>query len=267
MSSAAAETRRVRPTGAVTRGTTARRRLRRVDRWLLDRHPGLVRTADLLVVDLGFGAVPVTTTHLHALIRAANPNARVVGLEIDPVRVATAAAWTAPGLTFGRGGFELAGLRPHVVRAFNVLRQYDEHDVAGAWSLMTGALAPGGLVVEGTCDESGRLAAWVTLDAEGPRTLTLAVDPLRPPGAVAARLPKVLVHRNRPGEEVHRLLAELDGQWHRCASVAVFSPHQRLAAAVEGLAALGWPVLDGPARWRRGELTVAWSAVGPADSR
>ncbi|HPV89711.1 MAG TPA: class I SAM-dependent methyltransferase, partial [Ornithinibacter sp.] len=25
----------------------------------------------------------------------------------------------------------------------------------------------------------------------------------------------------------------------------------------------GWPVLDGPARWRVGELTLAWDAVAP----
>lgn len=39
----------------------------------------------------------------------------------------------------------------------------------------------------------------------------------------AERLPKVLIHRNVPGE----------------------------------------PVLDGPSRWRLGELTLDWSAVAP----
>jgi hypothetical protein len=263
----AAETRRVRAVGVATRGTTSRRRLRRVDRWLLDHHPGLVRTSGLLVVDLGFGATPVTTVALHALIRAANPSARVVGLEIDPQRVQSAASWVAPGLSFDRGGFELAGLRPHVVRALNVLRQYDEGDVGAAWSLMTSALAVGGVVIEGSCDENGRLGTWVTLGAEGARALTLAVDPLLPPSAVAARLPKALIHRNRPGEPVHRLITDFDHQWQRSASVGVFSPRQRLVAAAQGLSALGWPILDGPARWRRGELTVAWSAVRPADSR
>ncbi len=38
-----------------------------------------------------------------------------------------------PGLDFRRGGFELAGLRPVLVRAMNVLRQYDESEVDGAW--------------------------------------------------------------------------------------------------------------------------------------
>jgi hypothetical protein len=253
----------MRPVGAVTRGTTSLRRLRRPERWLFDTHPGLVRTPHLVAVDLGFGAVPVTTASLHARLMAVNPTASVVGLEIDPARVASAAAWTAPQLRFECGGFELAGLRPHLVRAFNVLRQYDEDDVAGAWSLMTAQLRPGGLVIEGTCDESGRLGAWVTLDAAGPRALTLVLDARSAPSTVAARLPKALIHRNVEGERVHRLLTDLDDQWTRAAPVSVFSAHQRISAAVRGLAALGWPVLDGPSRWRRGELTVPWTAVAP----
>ena len=56
----------------------------------------------------------------------------------------------------------------------NVLRQYGEPEVDGIWQALTKRLAPGGLLVEGTCDELGRLATWVTLDADGPQTLTLA---------------------------------------------------------------------------------------------
>ena len=43
-----------------------------------------------------------------------------------------------------------------VVRAFNVLRQYDVESVPEAWSEMTARLAPGGLILDGTCDELGR---------------------------------------------------------------------------------------------------------------
>ena len=260
-------TRPLKPTGQITRGTTARRRLRRPDRWLLESHPGLVRSPGLLAIDLGFGAVPVTTAHLHALLRANNPAARVVGLEIDPDRVAAAQPWAAPGLSFERGGFELAGHRPLIVRAFNVLRQYDEADVEPAWSLMCAAVSAGGIVIEGTCDEQGRLGAWVTLDAAGPRTLTLVLDPLAPPSAVAARLPKALIHRNVAGEPIHEVLTALDEHWRREAAIGVFSAQQRLAAAVRGVSAAGWPLLDGPARWRRGELTLPWSAVQSVNSR
>ena len=142
---------------------------------------------------------------------------RVLGLEIDPDRVAAAAASAdPPRLEFGRGGFELAGRRAAVlVRALNVLRQYEEPAAAAAWAEMCGRLAPGGLLVEGTCDELGRRACWVALDAGGPLTITLAarVADLDRPSDLAERLPKALIHHNVPGEPVHELLRAFDRAW------------------------------------------------------
>ena len=221
----------------------------------------LLRRPDLLIVDLGFGDGPVTTIELAHRVRRVNPAARVVGLDISADRVAAAVAHSEPGLEFGVGGFELAGHRPHLVRAFNVLRQYDANEVPDAWRCMQERLAPGGLVLDGTCDEAGRLAAWIALDAEGPRTLTLALDPTEDPSAVATRLPKALIHRNIAGEPIHRLLAELDDGWQAHAALGVFGARQRLAATGRELRSRGWPVLDGPAQWRRGTLTIAWRAL------
>ena len=258
----------MKPLGSVTRGTTAPRRLRRADRWLAANWPALRTAPRPLVLDLGFGASPVTTFDLAARLRRINPYVRLVGLDIDPARVAAAReATTELPVEFGLGGFELAGLTPDVVRAFNVLRQYPAEEVAGWWAEMTARLAPGGFVVDGTCDEGGRLASWIRLTREGPRTLTLAVDLSGPPGTVAARLPKVLISRNVAGEPVHALLGALDGAWSRLAWRSVFGPRQRFAAAVAEVRDAGWPVVDGPARWRRGELTVAWSAVETGLSR
>jgi hypothetical protein len=238
--------------------------LRRVDNWLAWRYTGLLRgVADPLVVDLGFGATPVTTLELRARL-AAVPHLRVIGLEIDPVRVAAALPYAdPPGLEFAFGGFELAGLRPHLVRAMNVLRQYGADEVEPAWSAMTAKLAPDGVLVEGTCDELGRLACWVALDAAGPRSLTLAANlsTLDSPATLAERLPKVLIHRNVPGERVHDLLVTLDGAWRRSAPYAVYGPRQRWRKSVAAVRAAGWPVLDPPSRWRFGELTVPWAAV------
>lgn len=254
----------MRPVGLVTRGTTGRRRLRRVDRWLLASHEHLLRRRDLLVVDLGFGATPVTTIELTQRLRRINPRAHVIGLDISPERVAAAQMHAVAGVEFAVGGFELAGHRPHVVRAFNVLRQYDAAHVTEAWRCMQAQLLPDGLVLDGTCDEAGRLASWITLDACEPRSLTLALDPAAAPSAVAARLPKALIHRNVAGDPVHRLLTDLDAGWQAHSSLGVFGARQRLAAAAREVRAGGWPVLDGPARWRRGELTVAWRALAPA---
>jgi hypothetical protein len=218
------------------------------------------------VVDLGYGASPVTTVELRRRLDAVRPDVRVVGLEIDPDRVAAgASAARPPGLAFRRGGFELAGLRPVVVRAMNVLRQYDESAVDGAWSMMCHRLGPGGVVVEGTCDELGRLASWVTLDADGPRSLTLAarLSTLDSPRTLAERLPKALIHRNVPGEPVHALLSALTEAWRTSSPYAAYGCRQRWCHTVASVRAAGWPITDRPARWRLGELTVAWPAVGP----
>ena len=72
----------------------------------------------------GYGRLPVTTLELSTRLRTVRPDLRVVGLEIDPERVSAALESAPAGVEFALGGFELAGLRPVLVRAFNVLRQY-----------------------------------------------------------------------------------------------------------------------------------------------
>ncbi|MGJ7441121.1 class I SAM-dependent methyltransferase [Aquipuribacter sp. MA13-6] len=259
-----------RPAGRITRGTTNPNRLRRFDGWFVRRHWPLLRTApDPLVVDLGYGRAPVTVVELAARLRVVRPDVEVLGVEIDPERVAAAAPLTAPGLRFAHGGFDLAplqGRRATMVRAFNVLRQYDEPEVAGVWQQLGGSLAPGGLLVDGTCDELGRLASWVVLDATGPRSLVLGwrLAGLQRPGLVAARLPKALIHRNVPGEPVHSFLTALDAAWDGAASLQSLGARQRLSAAAAGLLAEGWPVRRDPWHWRRGLLEVSWRAVAPA---
>jgi hypothetical protein len=222
--------------------------------------------ADPLVVDLGYGASPITTIEMARRLRAVRDDVRVLGLELDVERVAAGEAVAdPPRLEFRRGGFELAGSRPVVLRAFNVLRQYTEDQALGAWKTMVDGLAPGGLLVEGTCDEIGRRNCWVTLSADGPLTFTLACLPadLEAPGDLAERLPKTLIHRNVPGERVHDLLAELNACWATAAPFAPFGPRARWVESVRLLAERGWPVLDTRRRWRLGELTLEWTAVAP----
>jgi hypothetical protein len=259
---------RARALGLPTRGTTNANRLRRVDRWLVATQvPRLRDAAHPLVVDLGYGASAVTTVELADRLAPRVPGLEVVGLEIDPERVAAVAAdRDPPRLDFRLGGFELAGLRPVLVRAFNVLRQYDEPSAARAWETVCSGLAPGGLLVEGTCDEWGRRSAWVTLDADGPLTLTVAarVADLDRPSDLAERLPKALIHHNVPGEPVHEFLRAFDAAWAAAAGLATFGPRQRWAAAAQALADQGWPLVGSFRRWREGELTVRWSAVAPA---
>jgi len=259
---------RARALGLPTRGTTNANRLRRVDRWLVATQVARLRDAARpLVVDLGYGASAVTTLELVDRLAPECDRLEVVGLEIDPERVAAVAAdCDPPRVDFRLGGFELAGLRPVLVRAFNVLRQYDEESAARAWDTMRGALAPGGLLVEGTCDEWGRRATWVALDEDGPLTLTLAarVSDLERPSDLAERLPKALIHHNVPGQPVHAFLRSFDAAWASAAGLSAFGPRQRWAAAVGTLAGDGWPLVGPTRRWKHGEVSVRWSAVSPS---
>lgn len=265
--------------GQATRGTTNTNRLRRVDRWIA-RHPVLRRCADPLVIDLGYGASGVTAFELEARLRLARADVEVVGLEIDPGRVARAReqleevrAGRTPFASdarvgFARGGFEVpvsGGRRPAIIRAFNVLRQYDEADVADAWKRMTSRLAPDGMLVEGTCDEIGRVSTWIEVGPDAaPRSLTvsLRLSGLDSPAIAAERLPKALIHRNVAGERVHDLLALLEDEWRRAAPASAFGTVQRWRSALGAMADRGFDLGD-RSRWRLGELTVPWSAVAP----
>ena len=254
--------------GSVTRGTTNPNRLRRADRYLTGVLAPLLRGAsDPLVVDLGFGAAPLTTVELAQRAQSVRGDVEVVGVEIDPERVRAAHAYARPGLSFRRGGFEIpTGARsPVFVRAFNVLRQYPVQDVPAAWRLACSRLGPGGVLMDGTCDEIGRLATWVCCTGQGPQTFTVSMRTgcYALPSEVAARLPKILIHRNVPGEPVHELLAAADAAWLANAPLSPFGPRQRWIATCRELRAVGWPVMHGPHRWRLGELTVPWSAVAP----
>jgi hypothetical protein len=255
------------PRGRITRGTTGVNRLRRIDRWIASL-PVLRSTEDPLVVDLGYGASATTTLELRDRLAAVRADVMVIGVEIDPERVRIAAAAARDGVAFRLGGFETPtpdGRRPAVIRALNVLRQYDESEVAQAWATMTARLQPEGILVEGTCNEVGRVASWVTLGPAGPLTFTLSLRlaSLERPSIVAERLPKALIHRNVPGERIHELLLELDRLWAVHAPLAVYGPTQRWIALVSSLRDAGWPVRDGRTRWRLGELTLDWLAVAP----
>ncbi|KZX20831.1 class I SAM-dependent methyltransferase [Rathayibacter tanaceti] len=267
------------PIGAVTRGTTGTNRLRRVDRRLAEL--AVLRTTQApLVVDLGFGASGVTTLEMHRRLARVATDVDVLGLEIEPARVEAArrqlervragdTAFPADArVRFERGGFEVPlppGRRASVIRAFNVLRQYEEAAVGGAWSTMTDRLEPDGVLVEGTCDEIGRICTWLEIGREGPRSLTLSLRlaAIPSPMTAAERLPKALIHRNVPGEPVHAFLLALDRAWTVNAPLAVYGPGQRWLASVSDLRS-SWPVLGGPRRWRLGEVTVAWEAIAPS---
>ena len=156
-----------KPLGQVTRGKTARNRLRRVDNWLMMYEPLLLRRSDgayekAWFVDLGYGAEPFTTLESAQRLRRVSPALNVLGVEIDPERVQTALPYADAQTQFRLGGFNLplqAGESVKLIRAFNVLRQYDETQVNEAHATLMEQVLPGGLLIEGTSDPYGRV--WV----------------------------------------------------------------------------------------------------------
>ncbi len=258
-----------KPVGTITRGTTNPNRLRRVDRYLCAL-PVLKNIDAPIVVDLGFGGSPITAVELLARCQTVNPKTRVVGVEIDRERVDRGLAVAHEHLHFTLGGFETPlpsefgnSAKADLIRAFNVLRQYDESEVAAAWALMQSRLSPNGLLIEGTCDEIGRLASWVTLDSQQPTwfTVSLRLSGLVNPSKVAERLPKALIHHNIAGQPIHKFLQDLDLHWNTHAPLGVFGASQRWLAVCKSMSQAGWPIKQDAKRWRLGEITVAWDAV------
>jgi hypothetical protein len=260
-----------KPVGAITRGTTNPNRLRRVDRYLAQLEQ-LRKLPNPLAVDLGYGKTPVTAVELLARLEKVSPTIRVLGIEIDPARVAEAKALEHSRLAFEHGGFEVPIPKAFsdredvdLIRALNVLRQYSESEVLSAWSLMQSRLSKDGLIIEGTCDEIGRVASWITLDKTKPLTFTISLrlQGLDRPSKVAERLPKILIHKNIPGNNIHRYLQELDFAWDKAAGFGAFGSAQRFVQTAKSLLEAGWPIENSPKRWRLGELSVSYEAISP----
>ena len=119
--------------------------------------------------------------------------------------------------------------------------------------------------MEGTCDELGRRSTWILLDANGPKTLTLAWDPfdVETPSQLAERLPKVLIHRNIPGEPIYELLKAADEAWAHTAGWAPHGPRIRWREARKLIIAQGIPLHPIRRRIRDCVLTVDWDIVSP----
>ncbi|MEQ8768099.1 MAG: class I SAM-dependent methyltransferase [Planctomycetota bacterium] len=226
---------------------------------------------DSLFIDLGYGASPVTTLDSLGLFRVLNPDLRCVGVEIDPERVAAAKPFEGPGIEFRRGGFNLPveeAESARLIRAFNVLRQYDEDAVREACLQMSEPLREGGLLIEGTSDPFGRVwTAWLHRKVGSvlrPEALVFGTNFKAgfDPGLFQAVLPKALIHRMVPGEPIHALFEA----WHRAARATigtrVFGPRQWWRASLEQLAGGCRGLREGRRDWARGWAVFDGDALG-----
>lgn len=247
---------RRRPLGRATRGKTAANRLRRVDALVLLHDESLLRREDgpwreALYVDLGFGAEPTTTLESARRFRRVNPRLRVLGVEIDAQRVAVARAHEDRLTHFRLGGFDLPlspGETVRLVRAFNVLRQYEESAVAQAREWLSRALLPGGLLVEGTSEPHGRhwvAELWRRGEVELRREALCFGTSFRAgfdPAAFQPVLPKGLIHRVVEGEPIHDFFADWKQAAKETSGESTWGPRRWFAASAELLVERGWRV-------------------------
>lgn len=162
--------------GQITRGKTALNRLRQIDVYITLVWAHILTSGSPLIVDVGYGAYPWTALEMWERWLPLNPRLRLLGIEIDPERVAAALPYAQPGrLDFALGGFNvdavLNGEQARIIRAYNVLRQYAESDVAAALASLTPALAHNGILIEGTSTPSGRMVAFDVYRKQSDNTL------------------------------------------------------------------------------------------------
>jgi len=266
-----------RPLGQPTRGKTAPNRLRKSDTFLAVAYPEYIRHMAGQYIDLGYGFFPLTSVETLRRLRRLNPGLQVLGVEIDPQRVADAQPFTEPGLSFRLGGFNLplrAGEQVGVIRAFNVLRQYDEAAVEVALAALAAPLTPGGLIIEGTSDPLGRLLAFNLFEKRSARlasaglVLAPALRQSFQPRQFQAVLPKNFIHHAEPGGRIDRFFADWHAAWQQARSQAG-EPRQVFTLAATRLARHYHYRLDQrPALLRRGFLWLGpdWPAKAAPDA-
>lgn len=254
-----------KPQGQPTRGKTARNRLRRVDNFLLIYDSALLRRKDgpygrAFFVDLGYGAQPITTLESAARFRRINPALPILGIEIDPERVAAGLPYTDERTFFRLGGFNLPlrawpnGEKESVrlIRAFNVLRQYDESDVAEAYARLARYVLPSGLLIEGTSDPFGRIwvanllrkeesehgAGWRKEALVFSTNFKIGFDPAQ----FQAVLPKSYIHRMVPTEPIYDFLQAWQQARLETSSMQVWGTRQWFVGSAQLLATRGYRI-------------------------
>lgn len=255
-----------KPVGQPTRGKTASNRLRRVDNFILLYEPSLLtRTdglfADSMFVDLGYGFDARTTLESAARFRRVNPDLKILGVEIEKERVEAALPYADEKTLFRLGGFNLplkAGEHVRLIRAFNVLRQYEEKGFAPAYERLAEFVLPRGLMIEGTSNPFGSIwCANVVRRMDDRSHLHLPQVQVWTMEALVFStnfqmgfnieefqtvLPKNLIHHVLPGEPIYDFFEAWKQSAAETAAMKIYGPRQWFIAAAERLAERGYTV-------------------------
>lgn len=253
-----------KPEGQPTRGKTAANRLRRADNFLLLYEPSLLSRTDgwfahSFFVDLGYGFDPRTTLESASRFRRVNPNLKILGVEIDKERVEAALPFADDKTFFRLGGFNLPlqdGERVRLIRAFNVLRQYEEKDFSPAYERLAEYVLPGGLMIEGTSTPYGQIWAANLARKEKSETRELEIGDWRFEALVFSTnfrlgfdveefqtiLPKNLIHRVVRGEPIYDFFEAWKKSAKETARVKTFGLKQWFSSAAESLERKGYRI-------------------------
>jgi len=245
-----------KPVGQPTRGKTVSNRLRRVDNFILLYEPSLLTRTDglfqhSLFVDLGYGFDARTTLESATRFRRVNPNLPILGVEIDKERVDAALPYADEMTHFRLGGFNLPlqpGESVRLIRAFNVLRQYEEKDFAPAYERLADCVLPGGLMIEGTSNPFGSIwvANLVRKEKSGWKFEALVFSTNFRMGFditdFQAVLPKNYIHHVTEGEPIHNFFEAWKRSAAETSSAKVFGPRQWFIAAAESFVSKGYKI-------------------------
>ena len=267
-----------KPEGQPSRGKTASNRLRRVDNFILLYEPSLLtRTdglfADSMFVDLGYGFDARTTLESAARFRRVNPDLKILGVEIEKERVEAALPYADEKTFFRLGGFNLPlkeDEQVRLIRAFNVLRQYEEKDFAPAYERLAQYVLPGGLMIEGTSNpfgsiwcanvarrlESGK-PALSQVEGWGMETLVFSTN-FRMGFDIEefqTILPKNLIHRVVPGEPIYDFFEAWKQSAVETTAMKTYGPKQWFITAAERLAERGYAVAS-QRKWLTKEFLI-----------
>lgn len=248
--------------GQITRGKTARNRLRRVDIFaLLYAKYLLACNNGGWFVDLGYGAYPFTVLESAERFRQVNPLLPVLGVEIDPERVAVAAPYEDALTQFRLGGFNLplaAGEQVRLIRAFNVLRQYEEPEVLPAHQELCRHLVPGGLLIEGTSYPYGQMwvanlirqkeSGWRYEGLVFSTNFHMGFDP----AGFQPVLPKNYIHRMVEGEPIFEFFSAWKRAYQAAVAYRAFGLRQWFVQTALLLRHLGYNILPHPKFLRLG---------------
>jgi hypothetical protein len=246
-----------KPEGQPTRGRTAANRLRRVDNFILLYEPSLLTRTDglfarALFVDLGYGFDPRTTLESASRFRQLNPDLPILGVEIEKERVESALPYADEKTFFRLGGFNLPlneGEHVRLIRAFNVLRQYEEGDFALAYERLAQYVLPGGLMIEGTSTPYGQVwcANVARTTDDGPWTMEALVFSTNfrlgfDITDFQAVLPKNYIHHVAPGESIYDFFEAWKQSAAETAALKTYGLRQWFIHSAEALAHKGYKI-------------------------